>query len=121
MSLLDPRGNAIPSLSTPVPGPSTDEPQAPTRVTTAFLVYQMPNGQWTASEDISAAIVPARKPLPDDIIAGAANVQAQTIGRKTADMSAQAVVGTQMALARQMQSRQVAPDEAAVLADLARH
>lgn len=119
MPLLDPRGNpAVPSPSTSVPEPSTDEPQAPTRVTTAFLVCQMPNGQWVAIEDITTAIVPSRKLVPDDIISGAENVKAQTIARKTADMAAQATIGTQMAINRQMQSQTATPDEAAILASL---
>lgn len=131
MSLLGPSGNPVPGPSTPrteavyskttgVPGPSTEEPQAPTRVTTAYLVYQTPNGQWLVSEDIGAAIVPVRRPLPDDIISGAENIKAQVIARKTADMAAQATVGTQLAMARQMQSQTATPDEAAILSSLGR-
>lgn len=125
MALLGPDGqptDADPSTE-PATGPEApatetqdQEPQAPNRVVTAFLVFQLPNGQWLASEDIAAPIVPTRKPLPDDIIAGTANVSAQMVARKTADLAAKLTVQTQMAVAQQMQEAQ---QNAAVLQGLA--
>lgn len=111
MSLLGPNGVPLgaPAPAKPVPAPSTpiqeDAPAAPTRVTTAFLIMQLPNGQWIAADDVTTPLAPMRKPVPDDLIAGTANVQAQIIARKTADMAAKATVQTQMSLAAQMQEQ----------------
>lgn len=121
MSLLGPNGE--PADTDPSTGPDTpatetqeQEPTTPTRVVTAFLVFQLPNGQWLAAEDINSPIVPVRKPLPDDIIAGTANVSAQMVARRTADLAAKLTVQTQMAVAQQMQEAQ---QNAAVLQGLA--
>lgn len=108
MSLLGPGGLPL-AAPAPSPAPSTpiqeDAPPAPTRVTTAFLVIQLPNGQWMAAEDVTTPLAPMRKPVPDDLIAGTANVHAQIIARKTADMTAKVTVQTQMAMAAQMQEQ----------------
>lgn len=119
MSLLGPNGE--PADQAPEPSPETEAvPAPPTRVVTAFLVFQMPNGQWISSEDIGTPIIPVRPPVADDLIAGAENVKAQVIARKTADLSAVATVRTQMSVAQQMQQQQASPTEAAVLAQIAR-
>jgi hypothetical protein len=117
MALLGPNGEPVATPpTTPTQNLATEEPQPPARVTTAFLIFQMPNGQWVVSEDLGTPIVPSRKPVPDDIISGTENVKAQTIAHKTADMAAKATVMTQLAFARQAQQQQLSPAEAAALA-----
>jgi hypothetical protein len=89
-------------------------------VATAFLVYVLPNGRVVVTDDLGAAIVPSRKPSFDDIIGAAANVQAEIVARKTADMAAATTVQTQMAVSRQLQAQQLSPEEAAALSAAAR-
>lgn len=107
MALLGPNGQP---LGGPAPAPSTPvqdvEPPAPTRVTTAFLVYQTPNGQWHTSDDLATPVVPARKPGPDDVIGGAENIKTQIIARQTATMAARHTIETQLSMARQAQEAQ---------------
>lgn len=101
------------------PAPENTEPpspQPPQRVITAFLVFQTPNGQWLSSADLATPIQPVRAPQPDDLISGAENIKQQVIARRTADLTAVKTVQTQMAMAQQMRSQQLTPDEAAALA-----
>lgn len=104
MALLGPDG--MPT-SAPRPQPAQDqtpdEPPIPQRVTTAFLVYQLPNGRVSVTDDLAAPIVASRKPSYDDIIGAAANIQAELTARKAADMAASATVQTQLAVQRQLQ------------------
>ena len=116
MPLLGPDGEPATKPAPGIQDQTPDEPQAPVRVTTAFVVYQTPGGQWFASDDLEAVIVPTRKPGPDDLIAGTENIKAQTIGSMTARMTAKLTVQTQMAMAQQMQQQQLSPDEAAAVA-----
>lgn len=131
MALLGPDGNPVHNTGTPG-GPDTgtpreeepeqdspreDEPEAPTRVVTAFLAYQMPNGAWAATEDLAAAVVPSRRPLPDDLIGGCHNIAASAAARKSAEMAATMTVQTQIAMARQAQE---AAENEHILGNLAR-
>lgn len=113
MPLLGPNGQPIPAQPSPAePKPSTptqeETPQPPARVVTAFLVFQLPNGQWAASEDIFTPIVPSRAPQPDDLIGGAENIKQQVIAQKTASLTAMKTVETQMSVAAQIQQAQEA-------------
>lgn len=118
MALLGPNGEPMaPPPATPTQNPATEEPQAPARVTTAFLVFQNPSGQWVVSDDLNTVVVPSRRPVPDDIIAGTENVKAQTIAQLSASLTAKATVATQVAFARQAQEAQ---QNAAVAQALAR-
>lgn len=119
MALLGPDGQpATPGTTSTQSTPS--DPAVPMRVSTAFVVYQLPNGIWEASTDLEAAIVPSRPAVPDDIIGGAENVKLQVAARKAANMAAATTVQTQVAMARQMQaqhqSQQLTPQEASALA-----
>ena len=118
MALLGPTGEPVTSHLQAVPQPSPDEPPAPVQVTTAFLVYQRPNGQWVASDDLATPVVPVRRPIPDDIISGTTNVCEQIVARKAAEMSAALTVQTQMQVAQQLQNATPTAQEAAVLADI---
>lgn len=54
-------------------------------VTTAFLVYQTPEGQWAAEHDIEGKSFDlVRTATLDDVIAGAAAVHAGAAGQQTA-------------------------------------
>lgn len=58
--------------------------QSGTPVTTAFVVYQTPEGQWAATADLSVDLNPDRQSTMDDIVAGAAAVQVGVIAQQTA-------------------------------------
>lgn len=114
MALLGPDGQ------TPVTAPAAPEPaepQPPTQVVTAFIVFQLPNGRWTVTDDLSSSLITMRGPSQDDLISGASNVVAEVSARKAADMAAQTTIQTQLAMARQAQQAQAAsqmtPAEAA--------
>lgn len=117
MALLRPDGTPAdtePSPQTQDQPPA--EPQAPARVTTAFLVYQLPNGQWVASGDIFTPVVPMRQVVPDDLIGACANISAQTIAQMSAPRTAQLTVATLKATIQQEQAHRLTPAEAAAVA-----
>lgn len=117
MPLVGPDGVTPVSAPSNVP-PVQDAPSAPQEVVTAFVVFNLPDGRWGVTDDLNAPLVPSRAPGPDDLIAGASNVQAEMTARKAADMAAQTTIQTQLAMARQAASQQIRPDEAAVLSKL---
>lgn len=119
MALLGANGQPI-TTARPQPGPAKtpEEPAAPTRVTTAFIVFQNPSGQWIATDDLGAAIVAARPPVPDDLISGCENVKAQVIAQKGAQLTASLTVQTQVAFSRQQQAAMPTPEEQALAASL---
>lgn len=120
-SLLGPNGAPInhtqPQPVTP-PEQVQEEQVAPKRVTTAFIVFQLPNGQWMATDDLGMAIVPTRPPVPDDLIGGSENIKQQVIAQKSASMTAQLTVQTVRAVAQQEQAAIPTPQEQAVAASL---
>lgn len=115
MALLGPDGNparakddgtGTPRQEPQEDSPREEEPEAPQRVVTAFVTYQLPNGQWAATDDLAAALAPSRRPLPDDLIGGSQNIAAQVAGRRTAEMAATMTIQTQIAIERQAQEAQ---------------
>lgn len=102
-------GQPQPSTGQTQPGEdqTPEEPPAPTRVTTAFLVVVQPTGRVVVTDNLAEAIVPMRGPTYDDIIGAAANIQAELTARKAADMAAAATVQTQLAVSRQLQEQQL--------------
>lgn len=114
MALVGPDG-VTPLSARPQP-PAPEEPAAPKRVSTAFLVYVEPTGRVIVTDDLSTPIIPSRKPGLDDILGAAANVQTEIAARKTADMAAQATVLTQLATAQRMQAQSLSPAEQAAVA-----
>jgi hypothetical protein len=112
MSLLGADGEPV-NQTQPTPAPSP-EPPAPQVVTTAFLVFQSPNGQWMATDDLGMAIVPSRPPSPDDIIGAAENIKTSLVAQKTASITVQ----TQVAFARQQAQAVPTPQEQALAARL---
>lgn len=102
MALLGANGQP---LGTPRPQPkagSPQEPAPPQQVTTAFVVFQLPNGTWIATDDMDMAIVPSRPPSPDDLIAGSENVKTSVIAQKTAQITVQTQVAFAKAQAAQI-------------------
>lgn len=55
----------------------------PIEVVTAFLVMQMPNGQWTAYADLNQSITLQRAATVDDFVAGSENVKTGAIIQQT--------------------------------------
>lgn len=118
MALLGADGNpAVPAVPARPQQTQNDEPPAPTRVTTAFLVYQLPNGSWNVTADAGLPIVPSRPATPDDFISGASNVVAKTTASTAADMAAKLTIGRQIALAQQAQEAQQNAQVQALLAN----
>lgn len=113
MTLLGPDGN--PPVT--APEPEVNEPQPPTQVVTAFIVFQLPNGRWSVTDDFTTSMITMRGVSQDDLIAGASNVVAEVSARKAADMAAQTTIQTQLSMARQAQQQQAAqqmsPEQAA--------
>jgi hypothetical protein len=108
MPLLGPDGAPIGAQ----PQPAANEPQPPKQVVTAFITYQLPDGRWTVTDDLTDVMVVMRKPSFDDLIAGSANVQSEIAGRKTANLTAQTTIQTQMAITRQMEQQKMSHEEA---------
>lgn len=74
--------------------------KSPQPVTTAFLVIQHENGQWSAHADWDELdIVPSRKAHMDDFVSGAANIQ-------TSVAVQQAAMHTLIAMNQQAQAMQ---------------
>lgn len=122
MSLLGPNGAPIAPTPQPVQPQEQvqEEPVAPKRVTTAFIVFQLPNGQWMATDDLAMAIVPARPPVPDDLIGGSENVKQQVIAQRAAPLTARLTVQTIRAAAQQEQAAMPTAEEAAAAASVMR-
>jgi hypothetical protein len=86
------------------------EPPAPIECIAAFIIYQLPSGQWQAADDLNAPLVPARKPAPDDFYAGCSVIlrdatvaaSANLIVPNTAQQAAQAIVNAQMEMGQRM-------------------
>lgn len=104
MPLVGPDGEPLSTSPAPeTQDQAPDDPPAPERVTTAFLILIHPNGRVTADDDLTKAFIPMRKPSYDDIIGAAANVQAELLARKAADMAAATTIQTQLAMQRKLQ------------------
>jgi hypothetical protein len=100
--------------------PAGSQPPPVVEAATAFIVVQLPNGRWVVTDDLDTVVIAERKPSQDDLIGGAANVQAEIISRKTADMAAATTIQTQMAMARQIAQQQTNETEEAAIAAIQR-
>jgi hypothetical protein len=109
--LLAPNGEHV-TLDPPAEQPVAPEP---VECVTAFIIYQLPDGRWQAADDLDTPLVPARKPVPDEIYAGCSIVLKDALAAEAAITSAnlvlqnvgQAVVQAQMQVGQQMaQARQ---------------
>ena len=115
MPLLGPDG-VTPLSEVPPPDaePVPDETAAPGPIEcqTAFVIYLLPDGQWQVSDDLDIPLVPARKPHGDDFTSACATTMRDVATRETALLLqqqvnvivpnvAQAVIQTQMAMAKQ--------------------
>ena len=111
MPLLAPNGQPL----APEPAPQ-DAPETPGPIpcVTAFIIYQLPDGRWQAADDLDTPLVPGRKPVPDEIYAGASIVVKDALAAEAAITSAnlvlqnvgQAVIQEQMKMAQQMAQQQ---------------
>jgi hypothetical protein len=115
MPLLGPDGAP---MNVPVTDDLIDkpnEPQPPTQAVCAFVVFQLPNGRWTVTDDLSTSIITMRGINHDDLIAGGQNVVAEVSARKAADMAATTTIQTQLAMAQQAQkaaaAQQMTPEQ----------
>lgn len=106
MSLLGPTGQ--PAAPAPAPEPAAKEI---TVVTTAFIVYQLPNGVWLISPDLNEPLAPMRPPSMYDIYGGVTNVQADIAAQRAASLT----IGTLQQQAQAAAQRQLTPEEAAAL------
>ena len=110
-TLLSPNGQPL----APEPAPQ-DAPETPGPIpcVTAFIIYQLPDGRWQAADDLDTPLVPGRKPVPDEIYAGASIVLKDALAAEAAITSAnlvlnnvgKAVVQEQMNMGRQMAEAQ---------------
>ena len=115
MPLQAPNGQPLSSAPEPAPQ-DTAEPSGPIPCVTAFVIYQLPDGRWQAADDLDIPLVPGRKPVPDEIYAGASIVLKDALAAEAAITSAnlvlsnvgQAVIQEQMNMAQQMAEQQAA-------------
>ena len=109
MPLLAPNGQPLSSAPEPVPQDAPETP-GPIPCVTAFIIYQLPDGRWQAADDLDTPLVPGRKPVPDEIYAGASIVLKDALAAEAAITGAnlilsnvgKAVVQEQMNMGRQM-------------------
>lgn len=85
-----------------------------TPVTTAFIVYQTPEGQWTASATLDMELNPERQATLDDIVSGTSTVKAGAVAQQTA-MTTIVAMNQQ---AQAMQQHMLQQQEAAKVANL---
>ena len=116
-TLLSPNGQPLPpaSLTKAAEEPACpgDAPE-PIPCVTAFIIYQLPDGRWQAADDLDTPLVPGRKPVPDDIYAGASIVLKDALAAEAAITGAnlilsnvgKAVVQEQMNMGRMMAEQQ---------------
>jgi hypothetical protein len=78
--------------------------QSGTPVTTAFVVYQTPEGQWAVTPDLSIDLNTARQATMDDIISGTSAAHAGMSAQQTA--MTMMVLMNQQAQALQQQAMQ---------------
>lgn len=106
MPLLGPNGQPLntdpPADAHPVPDEAAaayDGPKAIPAIT-AFIIYQLPTGQWQVSDDLNDPIVADRKPHGDDFTSACANVlrdvQTQEIALASANLVLSNVGGAVM-------------------------
>lgn len=82
-------------------------------VTTAFLVFQTPEGQWVCTSDYEDKVLnPSRQATFDDIVSGCAAVQqgcqVQQTALATIQFMEQRAIAAQQAMAQQQASANVA-------------
>jgi hypothetical protein len=81
------------------------------RATTAFIVFQLPNGLWQLATQVDAPLMPARNPQWSDLIGGLAvtarDVHTQEIAQQTAQATVNAQFQLGQAVAQQRQQAQV--------------
>lgn len=112
MPLLGPNGAPIvPPTPEQIAAPADETlPPEPMACVTAFVVYQLPTGQWQVADDLNVPLVPDRKPNGDDFTAACAvverDVRTQEIAIAAANLiipnTANAVVQAQMNLGKQV-------------------
>lgn len=82
---------------------------APMEVTTAFLVVQHKNGQWSAHADYDEmALITDRKAHMDDFVGGAANVSLSCQVQQSAMHTLVAMNQQAQAMQQQMESQKIA-------------
>lgn len=87
-------------------GTGEKEPQS---VTTAFLVVQHDNGQWSAHADWEELdIVASRKAHMDDFVSGAANIQTSVAVQQSAMHTLIAMNQQAQAMQQQVEAQQIA-------------
>lgn len=114
MPLLGPSGRPLneepPADAVPVNTTEPEAPAGPLPCITAFIVYQLPNGQWQVADDIDVPLVPERKPHFDDMTAGCSvtlrDIASHEIAVAAANLivpnTANAVIQGQMAMGQKM-------------------
>jgi hypothetical protein len=80
-SLLVPGGRPEPD---PEDVTVTPEPAEPIECTTAFVVYQLPDGLWQVSTDIDVPLIPQREAHGDDLTSGCSTTLRDVQTRETA-------------------------------------
>lgn len=82
---------------------------APMEVTTAFLVVQHKNGQWSAHADYDdMALITDRKAHMDDFVGGCANIQTSCLVQQGAMHTMVAMNQQAQAMQQQLESQRIA-------------
>jgi hypothetical protein len=88
------------------------------KATTAFVVFQLPNGLWSVAVKVDAPLIPQRKPTWSDMIGGLAVLARDAHTQEIAQATAQATVNAQFQLGQAVaQQRQQAQVQAALAAE----
>jgi hypothetical protein len=68
------------------------EPPPPLPCVTAFIVYQLPTGQWQVADDLDVPLVPERKAQFDDMTAGCSVTLRDVATQETAMAAANLII-----------------------------
>jgi hypothetical protein len=129
MPLLGPDGRPLDAApaeelleATPDSADEEAAPPPPLPCVTAFIVYQLPTGQWQVADDIDVPLVPERKAHFDDMTAGcsvtlrdvatqeAAMAAANLIIPNTVQGTVQGVIQAQMEVGKKVMEAREAAD-----------